>query len=58
MARLRGEAHPNSKLTADEVLQIRKLYSQGFSVNIIARNYKVSQWNIKEIVKRKTWTHI
>lgn len=56
--RLRGEAHPRAKLTAEQVLQIRELYQQGFSTNIIARNYKVSKWNIEEIVNRKTWTHI
>lgn len=58
MGKLQGEAHPNSKLTNEEVLQIRKLYSQGFSINVIARNYKVSKWNITQIVERKTWTHI
>jgi len=45
-------------LTAEQVLQIRELYSKGFSSNVIARNFKVSTWNIEEIVKRKTWTHI
>lgn len=58
MARLRGESHPRSKLTTEQVLQIRELYSKGFSSNVIARNFKVSTWNIEEIVKRKTWTHI
>jgi len=52
--RLRGESHPRSKLTSEQVIQIRKLYS----TNVIARNYKVSTWNIEEIVNRKTWTHI
>jgi|TARA_B110000285_G_scaffold98077_1_gene111884 predicted DNA-binding protein YlxM (UPF0122 family) len=56
--RLRGESHPRSKLTTEQVLQIRELYSKGFSTNVIARNFKVSTWNIEEIVKRKTWTHI
>jgi DNA invertase Pin-like site-specific DNA recombinase len=56
--RLRGESHPRSKLTNEEVLQIRKLYKQGFSTNVIARNYKVSKWNIDEIVNNRTWTHI
>jgi predicted DNA-binding protein YlxM (UPF0122 family) len=58
MARLRGESHPKSKLTTEQVLEIRDLYSKGFSTNVISRNYKVSTWNVEEIVKRKTWTHI
>ena len=56
--RLRGESHPRSKLTSEQVKQIRELAKQGFSTNVIARNFKVSTWNIEQIVKRKTWTHI
>jgi predicted DNA-binding protein YlxM (UPF0122 family) len=56
--RLRGESHPRAKLTSEQVLQIRDLYSKGFSTNVIARNFKVSVWNVEEIVKRKTWTHL
>jgi predicted DNA-binding protein YlxM (UPF0122 family) len=55
---LKGESHPRSKLTTEQVVQIREFYSKGFSTNVIARNFKVSTWNIEEIVKRKTWTHI
>ena len=54
----RGENHPKAKLTTEQVRQIRDLFSKGFSTNVIARNYKVSTWNVEEIVKRKTWTHI
>lgn len=54
----KGEAHPRAKLTNDQVNQIRDLFSKGFSTNVIARNFKVSDWNIKEIVKGKTWKHI
>ena len=43
--RLRGESHPRSKLTSEQVLQIRDLYKQGSSTNVITRNFKVSKWN-------------
>jgi len=56
--RLRGESHPRAKLTSEQVKQIRELYSKGFSTNVIARNFKVSTWNVEQIVKNKTWTHI
>lgn len=56
--RLRGEDHPNAKLTNEQVREIRKLYDTGFSNNVIARNFKISSWNVEEIGKRKTWTHI
>jgi len=55
---LRGESHPSAKLTNEQVLQIRELHKQGFSTNVIARNFKVSKWNVEQIVKNKTWTHI
>lgn len=58
MARLRGEAHPMAKLTNDQVLQIRQLYKNGFSLKVISKNFNISTWNIMEIVKNKTWTHI
>jgi predicted DNA-binding protein YlxM (UPF0122 family) len=56
--RLRGESHPRAKLTSEQVLQIRDVYSKGFSTNVIARNFKISTWNVDEICKRKTWTHL
>ena len=39
-------------------MKIRELHKQGFSANVIARNFKVSKWNVEQIVKNKTWTHI
>ena len=56
--RLRGENHPRAKLTNLQVLEIRKLYESGFSTNLIARNFKISKWNVIEIGERHTWTHI
>jgi hypothetical protein len=56
--RARGENHPNAKLKSEDVIKIRELYSKGFSIKVIARNFKVSNWNIREIVDRKTWVHI
>ena len=51
--RLRGESHPRAKLTSEQVLEIRDLYSKGFSTNIIARNYKISTWNVEEICTKE-----
>jgi hypothetical protein len=55
---LRGEAHPRAKLTNDEVIKIRKLYRMGFSTNVISRNFKISKWNIEEIIRGRTWKHL
>lgn len=56
--RLRGESHPLSKLKNEQVKTIRELYRQGFSISVIAKNFKVSKWNVEQIIKNKTWTHI
>lgn len=56
---LRGEAHPMHKLTEQQVLQIRDLWSVGHrNIKVLARNHGVSQANIKKIVTNKTWTHM
>jgi predicted DNA-binding protein YlxM (UPF0122 family) len=55
---LRGEAHPKAKLTDNQVLKIRELFEKGFSLRVIARNFKVSDWNVRSIVKGKTWKHL
>ena len=58
MPRLHGEARPNSKLTNLQVLEIRKLYKAGFSHKLIARNFKISTWNVVSIGNEKTWKHL
>lgn len=58
MPHLKGEAHPQAKLTSEQVLQIRKLYAQGFSTNVIAKSFGVSKRNVKSIVLHQTWTHL
>jgi len=56
---LRGESHPQHKLTEDQVKAIRKLWAIGHrNIRVLARNNGVSQANIRKIVKGQTWTHI
>ena len=38
--------------------EIRDLADRGFSRKLIAHNYKISVWNVEDIISRKTWTHI
>lgn len=58
MSRQCGENHWNAKLTSEQVLKIRNLYDDGFSYSVIARNFKISIWNVQEIGKRKIWKHL
>lgn len=55
----KGSKNGNSKLTREDVLDIRNAYALGcFSQRHIAKAYNVSQANIKCIVNNETWTHI
>jgi hypothetical protein len=56
---LKGEQHPNHKLTDVQVVSIRHLCEIGHrNLKVIARNNGVSTTNIRKIVKREIWTHI
>ena len=56
---LRGESHPQHKLTEDQVKSLRKLWAIGHrTIRVLARNNGVSPANIRKIVKGETWTHI
>ncbi len=56
---LRGESHPQHKLTEEQVYTIRKLWKVGHrNVRVLARNNGVSPANIRRIVKNETWTHL
>ena len=56
---LKGELHPQHKLTENQVRMIRKLWGIGHrNIKVLARNNGVSTSNIRKIVKNITWTHI
>jgi len=55
----RGETHPAAKLNNQQIMDIRYLWEIGHrNIRIIARNYGVSQSNIKKIVFGETWKHL
>lgn len=57
---LRGEKHPQTTLTAEQVKAIRRDYASGdFSQSELARKYCLkSQATISHIVNRRTWAHV
>lgn len=56
--RLRGEAHPDSKLTEADVIQIRSEYStKQTGHRILAKRFSVSPTAIRQIVNGRTWKH-
>lgn len=55
----RGERHGNSKLSAEEVREIRRLrQKERMSLQDLAEKFGVSRPTISEIANRKIWKHI
>ena len=55
----RGESHPFSVLSNEEVLNIRRQFTGKWGEQTkLAAIYNVSLGMINRIVRRKTWTHI
>ena len=55
---LRGESHPEAKLTEEDVRAIRILYAAGVTYMKLAEQFGVSWTNIREIVHRRAWKHV
>ena len=47
-----------NKLTAEDVLNIRKLISEGLKVSTLAEQYRVSTQTVRDLKNYKTWSHI
>ena len=57
----RGSKNPSSKLTPDQVREIRRIYVKGsykFGVVALAKRFKVSQETIRDIVKGRSYTDV
>lgn len=54
-----GEKNPTSKLSENDVLDIRNAYNLGcFSQKEISKSYGVSYNAINSIINKKTWRHL
>ena len=56
--RPKGSLHPKTKLSEEEVLEIRRLRLTGWMVKQIAARYDMRPKAISAICCRRTWTHI
>ena len=55
----KGEKHPNSKLTSETVVQMRKLHETGLTYRQISELFPaVTAGCVQAVVKRKTWKHV
>lgn len=55
---LRGSANPNTTLTEDLVIKVRKEYSDGVSPTQIMQAHGLRHTTFYNIVRRDTWKHI
>jgi hypothetical protein len=54
----RGERVPGSKLTAKDVLEIRRLAAAGVKQVRLAETFGIAFGTVSGIVRRRTWRHI
>jgi len=55
----KGEKHGQAKLSEDQVLKIRRLYKTGdYTYRALGKIFDVAHSHIRNIINRKTWTHI
>lgn len=54
----RGEDHANSKLTASQVREIRRLCEEGINQTEIGKRFSVSQSAVMAIRTGRTWKHL
>ena len=56
--RSEGENHGNAKLTADNVLELRKLHADGATLRQLAGKFGVSNVSVYNAVSHKTWRNL
>lgn len=55
---IRGSANRLSKLTEEQVLEIRRLSAEGVGYRRLAQRFPVDRATIRNIIIRKKWAHI
>lgn len=54
----KGESAQNSKLSKEDVIEIRERYDSGETQVELAKEFPVGQQHISDIVREKIWKHI
>ena len=54
----KGLKHGNSKLTEEQVKEIKIMYRDGYKVTLIMEKFDICRVNVHQIGKNKTWKHI
>jgi hypothetical protein len=53
-----GSSHKNSKVSDEQVLEIRRLWSEEVSKGELSRRYGLDKKTVSDMVERRTWKHI
>lgn len=54
----KGELHSQAKLLEKDILNIRKLRSEGWLLKDLADEYELSIQHVSDIILRKRWAHV
>lgn len=54
----KGANHHGSKLTEDDIREIRRLWAEGVKGVTLAKRFKVGSDNISRIIHRRIWIHV
>jgi hypothetical protein len=57
-SRPKGSRHGMSKMTEDEVREMRQRRAEGWPIASLAAVYSMTEGNVSAIVNRKTWQHV
>jgi len=55
---IKGERAPKAKLTAEQVLEIRRLRAEGWTQQRLADKFGIAQANISALLRGKSWAHV
>ena len=55
---VRGSSHGRAKLTEEKVLELRRLWSLGWTCPELARKFGVCRRNVYAVLRGETWTHV
>lgn len=54
----KGQQHPHAKLTENDVMEIRRLHSEGVTLTYLAAQFGITKGNASFITRGQTWTHV
>jgi len=55
---LKGEDNGTSKLTSEQVLEIRMIWARNMTAKELAAKYGVARITIEKIVNQQSWKHL